>query len=133
MRRRKWKTDELANLAANLGHEDGCDPKEFHSKPWNAPKKTSRKGLQLCEQVKDSLSVILQSCADTTLREVSIIRVEPAPNTGRLLVLVSASEDVNRATIVDALTRASGFLRHEMASAIHRRQAPELIFEVFGA
>lgn len=32
------------NLAANLGHEDGSDPKEFHTKPWNAPKKASRKG-----------------------------------------------------------------------------------------
>ncbi len=120
------------NLAASLGHEDGSDPKEFHSKPWNAPKKATRKGQQLCGQVKDALGLILPSCADTTLQELSVLGVEPAPHTGRLLVLLHTPEDVDRAIIADALARAAGFLRHEVASAIYRRQAPELIFEVIG-
>ena len=120
------------NLAANLSHEDGSDAKEFHSKPWNAPKKANRKGLQLCGQVKDALITILPACSDTALQELTVVGVEPAPNTGRLLVLVSVPADVDRATIVDVLARATGFLRREMASAIHRRQAPELIFELIG-
>jgi ribosome-binding factor A len=132
MSRRKRKADELMNLAANLGHEDGCDPKEFHAKPWNAPKKASRKGQQLCGQVKDALCVVLPACADTVLQELAVVRVEPAPHTGRLLVLLSAPGDVDRTTMVHALARATGFLRHEVAAAISRRHAPELIFEVLG-
>jgi len=132
MSRRKQKVDELMSLAANLGQEDGSDPKEFHSKPWNAPKKTSRKGQQLCGQVKDALSTILPACSDTALQELTVVGVEAAPNTGRLLVLVSVPADVDRATIVDVLARATGFLRHEVASAIYRRQAPELVFELIG-
>jgi ribosome-binding factor A len=130
MSRRKRQADELMNLAANLGHEDGSDPKEFHTKPWNAPKKASRKGQQLCGQVKDALSVILPACADITLQGLAVVGVEPAPHTGRLLVLVSGPADVDRATMVHALMRAAGFLRHEVASAISRRHTPELIFEI---
>jgi ribosome-binding factor A len=130
MSRRKRKADDLMNLAANLSHEDGSDPKEFHSKPWNAPKKGSRKGQQLCGQVKDALSIALPACADTVLQEIAIIGVEPAPHTGRLLVLVGRPGDVERATILQALSRAAGFLRSEVAATISRRNAPELVFEV---
>src|SRR5262245_62111571 len=59
MSRRKRKLDELADLAAELGGEDGGDPVEFHRKPWDAPKRAGRKGRQLCGQVKDSLHVAL--------------------------------------------------------------------------
>ncbi|MFO0825227.1 MAG: hypothetical protein U0792_19260 [Gemmataceae bacterium] len=55
--------------------------------------------------------------------------VEPAPHTGRLLVLVSAGE-TDRAALEAALIRATGFLRTEAAEAICRRHAPELVFEV---
>lgn len=120
------------NLAANLGHEDGSDPKEFHTKPWNAPKKASRKGQQLCGQVKDALSVVFPACADAALQGLVVIRVEPAPHSGRLLVLVNGPADIDHSAIAHALARANGFLRHEVTTSIRRRHAPELIFEVIG-
>jgi ribosome-binding factor A len=132
MSRRKRKADELMDLAADLGHEDGSDPKEFHGKPWNAPKKASRKGLQLCGQVKDALSIAFPACADTVLQGLSVIGVEPAPHTGRLLVLVGSPSDIERAQVIRALARASGFLRAEVAATISRRHTPELVFEAIG-
>jgi ribosome-binding factor A len=133
MSRRKRKADDLLNLAANLGPEDGSDPREFHNKPWNAPKKASRKGQQLCGQVKDALNTALPACADSLLQGLMVITVEPAPHTGRLLVVVSSSADVERTTITQALARATGFLRGEVAATISRRYTPELVFEIIGS
>jgi ribosome-binding factor A len=132
MSRRKRKADELMKLAADLGHEDGSDPKEFHDKPWNAPKKASRKGQQLCGQVKDALNIALPACADTVLQGLAVMRVLPAPHTGRLLVLVGLPTDVERTAAIQTLARAMGFLRAEVAAAISRRHTPELVFEVIG-
>ena len=142
MSRRKQQADEPANLAAEVGAEDGSDPKEFHTKLWNAPKKaslgrasgpgratkqTSRKGRQLCAQVKDALHGAFAGCADEVLQGLSVVSVEPAPHTGRLRVRVAAED---RAVAREALARAAGFLRAQLASAISRRHAPELVFEV---
>jgi ribosome-binding factor A len=132
MSRRKRKADELMKLAADLGHEDGSDPKEFHVKPWNAPKKASRKGQQLCGQVKDALISALPACADVVLQGLAVIGVEPAPHSGRLLVLVGLPADVERISTIQTLARAAGYLRAEVAASICRRHAPELVFEVIG-
>ncbi len=132
MSRRKQNAEEWKDLAAERGEEDGTDAQEFHAKPWNAPKKATRKGLQLCGQVKDALTVALPACADVGVQGLVVLAVEPAPHTGRLLVLVGASPDDNRGTVLQALTRASGFLRSNVAAVISRRHAPELIFEVVG-
>ena len=130
MSRRRRKADELKNLAAELGGEDGGDPKEFHAKPWDAPKKAGRKGQQLCGQVKDALHVALGGCADPVLQGLSVVSVEPAPHSGRLRVLVAADGD--RVAAEATLARAAGFLRSAVAAAISRRYAPELVFEVIG-
>ncbi len=128
MSRRKRKADDLTKLAAELGCEDGTDPKEFHAKPWDAPKQAGRKGQQLCAQVKEALHVALAGCANETLQSLSVVSVEPAPHTGRLLVIVTV--DGERVLAEEALHRAAGFLRAEVASAVCRRHAPELVFEV---
>ena len=131
MSRRK-QADEFKLLAAESSPEDGGDPKEFHSKPWNAPKKAGRKAQQLCEQVKNALHGAFLSCVDARVQAASVFAVEPAPHTGRLLVLVSVPADLDRDAVASAVQRAVGFLRAEVAVAISRRYAPELVFEVIG-
>ncbi len=37
--RRRRKADDFMNLAADSSPEDGTDPEDFHSKPWNAPRR----------------------------------------------------------------------------------------------
>ena len=127
MSRRRQKANEFKTLAADSSPEDGSDPKEFHEKPWDAPKKAGRKAQQLCQQVKDALHVALSACGDPAVQAAVVLAVEPAPHTGRLRVLLGAPVDVDCAAGVE---RAAGHLRAEVARAISRRYAPELVFEV---
>jgi ribosome-binding factor A len=129
MCRKRRKVDDRSDLPAERGSEDGSDPKEFHARPWNAPKQASRKGQQLCGQIKDVLQVVLAGSASSVLQNLSLVSVEPAPHTGRLRILVSAED---RPATKLALERAAGYLRHEVAQAICRRYTPELVFEVVG-
>lgn len=125
MSRRRPRPD----LADELDPEDGVDPKVLHAKPWDAPKQAGRKARQLCEQVKDALHGALAACADPVLQALSVIAVEPAPHTGRLLVRVAA-DGADRDEAAAHLQGAAGVLRGETARAINRRHAPELTFEV---
>ena len=127
MSRRKRKADELMDLAAELSSEDGIDPKDFHAKLWDAPKQATRKGQQLCGQVKDALHTALSGCADEVLQGLCVVSVKPAPHTGRLLVVLAAED---RPAALEALARAAGFLRSQVAAAISRRYTPELVFEI---
>lgn len=117
-RRRPAKVD-VAGLADEAGPDDGVDPR-LQRKPWDAPKQAGRKALQLCGQVKD------------VLQAVAVVGVEPAPHTGRLRVTVAVPADgaVARAEAEAHLARAAGLLRSEVAGAVRRRKAPELVFVV---
>ena len=132
MSRRRRKVG-LSDLAAELGPEDGTDPKEFHAKPWDREKEAGRKARQLCGQVKDALHGILAACGDPVVQAVRVAGVEPAPHSGRLRVLVVPDEGVTPAAAAAHLARAAGLLRAELAAAVNRRYAPELVIEVIGA
>ena len=125
----------LADVAAELGPDDLQDPKAFHDRRVSARHSghVSRKGLQLCGQVQDALIAILPGLADEVLRDVTVVSVEPAPNTGRLMVTVAVPRpaDVSdRTTVADRLAAAAGHLRTEVAAVVHRRRAPELTFRL---
>src|SRR4051812_11391148 len=111
MSRRRRKADDSMTLAADLGREDGTDPKEFHSKPWNTPKQAGRKAQQFCAQVREALQGILAACADEALQGLAVVAVEPAPHTGRLRVVLTPGVGGDRAAAEAALHRAAGFLR----------------------
>jgi ribosome-binding factor A len=128
-RRRRVKL-ELTDLAADFGPEDGSDPKEFHSQPWAGEKRAGRKTMQLCGQVKDALHQVFAACGDDVLQALTVVAVEPAPHSGRLLVVVTPDDGICRAVAERHLSRAAGMLRAEVAAAINRRYAPELVFEV---
>lgn len=121
----------ISDLADELTPEDGTDPKEFHAKPWDAPKQAGRKARQLCEQVKDALQCTFPACADPVLQALTVVAVEPAPNTGNLRVRVTADwEGVSPTEAEARLVRAAALLRGEVVRAINRRYAPVLTFEV---
>ncbi|MDB5323926.1 MAG: ribosome-binding factor [Phycisphaerales bacterium] len=89
------------------------------------------KTAQLCRQVFQALSMALGDCGDDVLRGLLVHDVDPAPNAGRLLVRVgfsAVSEPIGVAEVVSRLEQASGFLRREVAAAITRKRAPELMF-----
>lgn len=130
MSRRRPKIDDLLRLAGDLSPEDGGDPKLFRAKPWDSPKQAGRKAKQLCSQVRHALDGAFAACADLLIQAAGVVAVDPAPHTGRLRVLVGAPADVPPGALAEALERAAGFLRTEVAAAISRRYAPELAFEV---
>lgn len=128
MSRKRSRGQALLGSAAEVGPEDGTDPRRdfdrrgLHSKPMG------RKARQLCGQVQQALLVILPGLADDVLRDLTVVSVEPAPHTGRLLVTVAGPAPADATD--RHLRLAAGLLRSEVASAVHRRKAPELIFRV---
>ena len=89
----------------------------------------NRKQLQLCNQVYEALSWVLGSVShDEILPVCSIAAVEPLPGNNRLLVRVNVPADIALDDALHALDRAANALRLEVAQAITRRKAPELVF-----
>jgi ribosome-binding factor A len=115
---------ELLKACAEVGPEDGADPRDFFRK--RPPRVPNRKALQLCSQVAQALDGVLRTCGDDVLRDLTVVSVVPAPNAGRLLVTLSGPVEAGLAQ--ERLQRASGLLRSEIAAAVHRRRAPELTF-----
>jgi ribosome-binding factor A len=99
-------------------------------------RKVSRKTLQLCSQVAETLSMVLGEMPDEVLRDLMVEEVQPAPDSSQLLVLLrpapsAVAFDAVRA--LEHLNAAAKDLRLEVAGAIHRRRAPTLLFRVLGA
>jgi ribosome-binding factor A len=132
MKFRKPLRNDLLASCSDLSPEDGQDPRTFFRKP--SGKVANRKALQLCGQVARTLSGVLAGeCGDPVLREVLVESVRPFPDSAHLLVTVvpaSFAEAMTAATVLDHLHRAGGLLRREVAAAIHRKRAPQLLFRV---
>lgn len=89
-----------------------------------------RKTLQLCRQVERALMFVLSDSEDDILRDLMIVAVVPAPNAGRLLVTTTPMyEMIDPVEATARLQAARGWLRTEIASSIHRRKVPDLMFQ----
>ncbi|MCG8418305.1 MAG: ribosome-binding factor A [Proteobacteria bacterium] len=88
-----------------------------------------RKLAQLCQQAREALSYALAGSADWVLRDVLIDSVMPAPDATRLLIAVHPTE-IEQIALLARLDAARGYLRSEVAAAIHRKRAPELVFRI---
>ena len=118
---------DLLSSCSAVGPEDGTDPRDWKRAEEQGVK--NRKAIQLCAQVADTLRLVLAGeCADDVLRELVVESVVPASNSSQLLVTVSGHVEPVRA--LEHLKRASGWLRSEVAAAIHRRRTPRLSFRV---
>jgi ribosome-binding factor A len=93
-----------------------------------------RKALQLCGQVAETLNYVLSGeCDDDVLRNLYVVRVDPAPDVSQVMVTVAPLDpkDAGRVDLIMThLMHAAGKLRAEVASSIHRRKTPQLLFRV---
>jgi len=129
MKRKEPSRKDMLSSCSEIGPEDGADPKSF-LRP-ERPRVKNRKALQLCEQVSQTLGHILAwESGDDCLRELAVVSVVPAPNSGHLLVTVTAPVAVDPTQAMERLQAAHGKLRAEVAGAIHRKKVPLLTFEV---
>jgi ribosome-binding factor A len=100
--------------------------KSSHS---SSERQAERKTQQFCRQVQRALNLAL---ADRNVGDGSddlfVEEVLPAPDCGHLLAHVVVPADRPVAEVMAALGREAPHLRSEVASAISRKRAPELLF-----
>jgi ribosome-binding factor A len=127
---RKPSRRVLRALCGEVHSEDGVDPRRDNR--HRAGSQAMRKARRLCQQVADTLSLVLDDGSDDLLGDLTVLKVDPAPTTARLLVRVAAICEPGRdpAQFVNALERAAPRLRCEVAAAITRRKAPILAFQL---
>ena len=128
---RRHSLEDLAAFCAQVGPEDGVDPRKlFHNENRKA---NDRKTYQLCKQT--SVAVGLALAAERTesiLRDLQVVAIQPAPDCSRLRVVVApvdASVKLAAPEVLTALEAVAGRLRSEVAEAIHRKRVPTLLFE----
>lgn len=123
--KRRHPRAQISQLCGSVGADDGLDPRLDPRESSN--QQAGRKALQLCRQVQHALDDALAGCHDPVLQQLHVVSVAPAPHSGRMQVLVRP-DDANPAEVMNRLAHAAPRLRCEVASAIHRRRAPELAF-----
>lgn len=126
---RSRKRDHAGWDLSTPGTLDAVDPAVFFgsSARRDGP---DRKTYQLCKQALRSLTIALAGeCNDELLREVIVDSVTPAPDASRLLVtVIPTTTSVDTQAVLDSLQAHKPQLRAAVASAIHRKRAPELMF-----
>src|SRR5260370_1876476 len=132
MKPRKITRRAILSATDQIGEQDGTDPRL--DRPAAPQPVKNRKALQLCRQVADTLGAVLAGeCADDLLRDLFVASVEPHPTAVRLLVTLTPAPSAgpfDPAEVLGRLDAVAGRLRAEVASAIHRRKAPELLFRL---
>lgn len=130
MSRRPSRKD-MAVLADRLGPEDGIDPRLV--RPDLTGRNVRRHTYQLCGEMARAIGAALACSADETLRDLQVVDVVPAAGGGRFLVTltpVPSADARPKPMVEERLARAAGMLRSEVAAAVHRRRAPELVLRL---
>jgi ribosome-binding factor A len=88
------------------------------------------KTQQLCRQAFRVLSgAVADLAVDPLLSSVFVESVEPAPDASRLMVRICADVPFEQALNVhNRLAAVKGRLRADLAAAISRKRAPDLVF-----
>lgn len=127
---RRRSRSAAAPPAARLYEDDGI---ARSSKSDRISHRTvDRRTRQLCGQVFRILATLLPECHDDVLRDVAVGSVTPAPDASRLLITLQV-EGGDPAGVMERLERVRGFLRQEVAAAVQRKRAPDLVYLVLPA
>ena len=123
----------LRSLCAEVGAEDGLDPRIYFRKDGDR-KPGKHRAWQLARQVAEAVDGLLAGCTtDPVLTELRVVSVAPAPDAATLLVTVTRHDSalaLSPDLILSHLAQASGWLRAEVAAAITRKRAPLLVYQV---
>ena len=131
MNSRKPRTNDPRPLCAETGPDDGVDPRHEKRRELARTRKPDRKLDQLCKQVAQDLQLSLSALPKAgEMVGVTVQAVVPAPNAGRLRVVLAVPDPQRHTEVAAIVQRSAGRLRAEVAAAISRRRAPELVFEI---
>ena len=129
--------EQMLAYCGEIHEDDGVDPRRFF-KSHSGRNKQDRKTQQLCQQVEQTLSLVLSGeCSDELLQSLIVESVIPAPNASQMLVTVSVEssheDSADPFVVLERLDRVVGRLRAEVAASITRKRAPALKFCVVSA
>ncbi len=122
----KRDAEDVRAFCAEVFEDDGVNPSEDKRRDARQTQGRNRKLEQLCKQVELALQIVFP-IVDTKC-DARVSSVEPAPNAGRLRVIVAVPKKGDPASVLAAIERRKGYLRNQVAQAISRRRAPELTF-----
>ncbi len=112
----------------------GIDPSKSYESITGSPRardsKEERKTAQLCREVRDTLSISIAALDDAALLCAYVADVFPDPDASHLRVLVITTGSTSTDETRDALYRARGALRTEVAAALTRKRVPLISFLV---
>jgi ribosome-binding factor A len=87
---------------------------------------------QVCARAYEVLSLAIEGeCGDPVLQQLSVRAVLPDPDGSRLAVHVSAPPGESAPAILEALERAKGLLRSQLASELNKKRTPNLRFVLY--
>ena len=92
----------------------------------------TRRQVQVADAVQQEMSALLQRVLkDPRIGFVTVTRVEMSQDLkyARIFVSVMGTAEEQKATM-DALTSGKGFIRHELATRLDLRYAPEVQFRL---
>ncbi len=89
------------------------------------------KDLQVCRQVYDVLALALAEIDDPLIDDLILARVMPAPNAGRVqVILVPGHAEIDEGEALARIAEFADELREEVASEVSRSRVPELVFRI---
>ncbi len=92
-------------------------------------KGTRRRPGQVGDLVRAELAALIQQeVRDPLVGFVTVTAVRLSPDLKNARVFISVLEENSEAEAIDALQRAAGFLRHELASRLRLKNVPALSF-----
>jgi ribosome-binding factor A len=133
MKHQKYNAKHNFELSGSLQPDDGVDPRYDIRETGFSPSKVERKAAQLCAQIRRSLEFIIPEALQDSDWDALVLDVQPATNTGHLLVLLKAVEkldDDGSKQLEAAIFQRAGLIRTAIAGAIQRRKVPTLTFRV---
>lgn len=132
MKRKRISNQKLSELCSEVHPDDGLDPADFF-RPTRPQQGNQRKARQLCQQVAQTLSLVLSGEFGEELQDLRIVAVTPAPDASQLLVLLAPAGglgEINADAVLARLAIVAGALRREVAASITRKRAPKLLFQL---
>lgn len=122
--------DSLRRWCAQPQEDDGVDPRRFFDRRRSHT--NDKRVRQLCRQAFEALSLSLPE-QDRSLAGVRLVAVRPGRDGSQLVATFGvnrALRESERRALECALARHRGRLRAEIARAVTRRHAPDLMFEI---
>ena len=121
--RRSARTGEACAPAANFLEAVEAELASAHPR-----------ALSLCQQARRALeAAFAEDCQDERMNDLTVLEVLPDPTIRRLRVWLGAprgTHESERDEWMERLMHRRGFFRAQVASAIYRKRAPQLAFEV---